>query len=184
MASLSSGASYCLASPSRSGVTLRTEFARVGDRFVNEIVGVTAAGQAVAVWQEVQPSESDDWPASPPIQELSLETIDGKDVLLGVGRAGRSHWSVSVEATEVDGHPAMRFDYACRCPDSPQWLGTTYQVASQADSDRAAAPALRVVCADQTDVKQIELNRIVIEPIGHPQKWPGTVRWCYTIYCK
>ena len=67
-------------------------------------------------------SDKDSWPDSPPIQQLSIEQIDGRSVALGVGCAGKSHWSLSVEPT-TDG---FRFDWACRAKETPTRLGTAY----------------------------------------------------------
>ncbi len=43
-----------------------------------------------------------------------------------VGRAGKSHWSMSVTADEDT--PALIFDVACRLREPPGFLGTTYQL--------------------------------------------------------
>ena len=105
------------------------------------------------------------WPDSPPIQQLSIETIEGRDVALGVGCAGTSHWSLSVEPTE-DG---FRFDWACRAKETPLQLGTSYD-------DRAAAG---FHASDQAVVTSID----EVTRIEHLQRLdgPGTYRWCYTL---
>ncbi len=58
-------------------------------------------------------SDQDEWPPSPPLQQLHVEDrAGGGRVALLVGMAGQSHWSLSVEAL-----PALRqlvFDAACR----------------------------------------------------------------------
>ena len=41
---------------------------------------------------------TDDWPASPPLADWHIEERTGDRVLMAVGRAGRSHWSVVVTA--------------------------------------------------------------------------------------
>lgn len=67
-------------------------------------------------------AESPAWPDSPPVQQLSIETIDGREVALGVGCAGTSHWSLSIEPTDH----GFRFDWACRVKETPERLGTSY----------------------------------------------------------
>lgn len=172
---------YSLTSTGKDGSTLQVDFTRVGDRFEQTVTRIDRSGNTVAVWRDVHSSDSEDWPASPPIQELSLEAIGGKNVLLGVGRAGKSHWSVSIEATEVDSAPAIHFDFACRCPEPPNWLGTTYQIESSETEDGTAGHSLRATCAEDATLTRLDPKLIKIEPLSHPPKWPGTVRWRYTI---
>ncbi|MCA9262551.1 MAG: hypothetical protein KDA60_01835 [Planctomycetales bacterium] len=73
------------------------------------------------------------WPTSPPCQELQEhEGPAGVDALLGVGRAGKSHWSVVVGAQGQEGE--LCFDLACKIIGEPTQIGSTY----------AYAPGLRV----------------------------------------
>ncbi len=69
------------------------------------------------------------WPTSPPIQQLSLEVINGQRMVLGVGGAGRSHWSISAGPSQ-DQAGAIQFDLACRCKAAAEFLGSTYRVTS------------------------------------------------------
>lgn len=94
------------------------------DRWAHEVVG--GDGRR---WRSVEgPGAAGGdprWPASPVLVELSrLETTRGPAVL-GVGRAGRSHFSLSVDADPTD--PGwLRFEIACRLQEPPAWLGSTY----------------------------------------------------------
>jgi len=56
--------------------------------------------------------------------------------LLGVGQAGKSHWSISIEPLDFEGDAAFRFDVACRTRSHPSWLGSTYRRTSINASDR------------------------------------------------
>ncbi len=100
---------------------LRVEFSWQSDRFVHRIwlddneVGHSMDGDG-----------DSDWPASPPIQQLSLEAIGPGKVVLGVGGAGQGHWSISVEAYGEDG---LKFDLACRCRGTAESLGSEYELA-------------------------------------------------------
>ncbi|WP_147867120.1 hypothetical protein [Stieleria maiorica] len=105
------------------------------------------------------------WPDSPPIQQLSIESIEGREVALGVGCAGTSHWSLSVEPTP-DG---FRFDWACRVKETPKQLGTSYD----------ASAAMRVVPEDLSTVV-LDDAAMRIQPDG-PIASTGTFRWCYTV---
>lgn len=170
---------YSLSCAGSNGSTLQLDFRRVGDRFVQSIRRIGSDGKYLAAWDGVQQPEAELWPASPPIQELSLETIDGRDVLLGVGRAGKCHWSVSIETVEIESAAAFRFDIACRCPEPPQWLGSTYQPSPETD-ESAGLRALKVLAQEDTAVA-IDGSQIRIEPTAKPRSWPGTVRWRYAI---
>ena len=65
------------------------------------------------------------WPASPVLVELSrLEGPHGP-ALLGVGLAGRSHFSASI-GPGLPGAEQVRFECACRVTEPPGWLGSTY----------------------------------------------------------
>ena len=96
------------------------------------------------------------WPASPVLVELSRLPDASGPAVLGVGCAGRSHFSASV--APAPGHPDhLRFDIACRVTESPGWLGSTY-VGPQG--------IVRVLpCAT------------AVEP-------PATVRWGYDLGCQ
>jgi len=90
---------------------------------------------------------TDDWPASPPLQEVHVEQR-GEDgpVVLAVGRSGRSHWSLSVHAESTasdldqaaadERWPALVFDVAVRLHQRPERLGSAYRsmVAASATS--------------------------------------------------
>lgn len=181
MAPAHSAPAYSLTSAGEDGSTLQVDFMRVGDRFEQTVTRIDRSGKRVALWRDVHNSDSEDWPASPPIQELSLEAIGGQNVLLGVGRAGKSHWSVSIETIGIDSAPAIRFDFACRCPEPPRWLGTTYEIESADASGTADGHSLQAVGAEDAAITRPDPKQIKIEPLNHPSKWPGTVRWRYTI---
>lgn len=81
-----------------------------------------------SVWESVEGPRADGdprWPASPVIVELSrLQTPRGAAVL-GVGLAGRSHFSASIGPDPRDPDRAL-FEIACRAIEPPAWLGSTY----------------------------------------------------------
>lgn len=92
------------------------------------------------------------WPASPVLVELSRLDLPHGPAILGVGRAGKSHFSASITADP--GRPGrLVFEIACRVQDPPAWLGSTYR-----------GPAGRVC---------------VVPPAG-PEP-PATIRWAYAV---
>ena len=114
-----------------SGAALRIEFQRDADRCRHDILLdlPTPSGQRriVPLLASREGSSNDSWPASPALQNLSVEELaPNKPVALLVGMAGRSHWSASVEVDPA--RAALVFDIACRVSQPPRWLGTTYAV--------------------------------------------------------
>jgi hypothetical protein len=81
-----------------------------------------------STWQSIEGPRADGdprWPASPVIVELSrLQTPRGEAVL-GVGLAGRSHFSACIGSDPRDPGRAL-FEIACRSNEPPVWLGSTY----------------------------------------------------------
>lgn len=163
--------SQVIESRSADGIGLRIEFAWLGDRFGHVISRIDKDGVAQPLLESIETLGADAWPASPPLQSLSLHALpSGQPAALLVGMASRSHWSASVEAAA--GHAALQFDIACRHSPQPKWLGSRYRVLGQQEKlVSIAANDGRIHYA--TDVATIEPNAI-------SEKSP-TTRWRYTI---
>lgn len=135
-------------------------------------------GQLVRLWREGTPAlafeslegAADDWPVSPPFQELSDETLaDGRRVLFLVGRAGTSHWSASIEARGGQ----LVFDIACRHSRSPERLGSTYV--------QLAETPLQLQPAGAATTLTLIGNERMLAPATIATTLPATTRWQYTI---
>ncbi len=144
--------------------SLHVDFVWQQDRFVHEFV--LPDGSRVA---SVEGTASQPWPPSPPLQQLSRELINDAYAILGVGAAGQSHWSISVEISQYGQRPALKFDVACRSA-TPQWLGSTYQLSNQLRWD---------VAADSTIG---ENDLCVVQPTG--ERAGKTLRWGYWVSAK
>lgn len=116
----------------RAGSTLAV-FAWSGDRWTHRIE--TAPGDGASHWLAVDgplpPADDPRWPASPVLVELSQVHVPGGratggPAIVGVGLAGRSHFSASV-AIDPDDADKIRFEIACRLHEPPVWLGSTYR---------------------------------------------------------
>ena len=143
---------------------LAVEFRWHGDRFVHRVL--TAGGEQLS---SVDGSEDEAWPPSPPLQQLSPESTGDKTLIFGVGLAGQSHWSVSVEVVEQEGRPALKFDWACRCKQPPERLGTTY----------TTGPAFHVEPSPGTRLRVTDDHQQRLEPAEIAAA--GTHQWTYTI---
>ncbi len=95
-----------------------------GDRYAHRIeLGDGRTLHSVEGDSDTIPGSAKAWPCSPPIQQISLEEINGSPTVLGVGSAGSGHWSFSVEPTPT----GFRYDVACRAKDDAAWLGSSYR---------------------------------------------------------
>ena len=101
-----------------------------GDRWTHRIT----TGEATT-WTSLDgpcpPANDPRWPASPVLVELSRVSVPrgdaaGGEAIVGVGLAGRSHFSASISS---DPHDAgvIRFEIACRLHEPPGWIGSTYR---------------------------------------------------------
>lgn len=98
-----------------------------GDRWGHR---VAVGGSLVGASVEGPVDEAGDprWPASPVLTEVTPTTAAGRPAIVGVGLAGRSHFSASFTP-----HPALAdtvlVEIACRVQEPPAWLGSTYLAA-------------------------------------------------------
>lgn len=108
------------------------EFLREADRYRHEVLVRKNASWNV-VFASIEGAPDDEWPHSPPLQELHVEQrAAGSEVALLVGRAGRSHWSLSVEADIARG--ALVFDVACRSSSAANRLQSSYLLIAPAST--------------------------------------------------
>ncbi len=152
------------------GRGLRVVFTKHDDRW-RHVIERVAGDQATLVLQSQEGDAMAAWPASPPFQELSDETLpDGRRVLFLVGKAGTSHWSASIEAA-LD-PPRLIFDIACRHSQQPAQLGSAYAGASS---------AVELAALDNLASVQTEATLTQVIPITIATRLPGTTRWKYCI---
>lgn len=158
---------------------LRVSFRWAADRFVHRIelrgrLSATSvkevAAESLSELSSGQPVEEvASWPASPPLQQLSREDLGGTTAVLGVGAAGRSHWSLSVEASGSGGRSSLVFDWACRVKEAPTLIGSTYRV----------EPSLEIIPLANTNVRRLDEGVVQLFP---EEPWEGpTLRWRYRI---
>lgn len=134
------------------------------------------------VGKSVEGDSSSAWPPSPPLQDLSLEDINGTPAILGVGRAGKGHWSISIQWDESQG--GFLFDLACRAKElgnptpsptedpakePPATVGSVYEVT------RTGTMTFSPMACETIEERE---GRVKIEPnqVGDP-----TVRWGYLL---
>ncbi|MBL9123800.1 MAG: hypothetical protein JNG90_09220 [Planctomycetaceae bacterium] len=112
---------------------------RVDAAAIDAARGHGARLQRTVVFESIEGTPEEDWPPSPPLQELHLEARpDGKQLALLVGMAGTSHWSLSVEFDPAAGTAV--FDVACRVKRAPGGLGSRYRRSGSAPQEWSAEP--------------------------------------------
>jgi hypothetical protein len=115
-------------------------FTWTGDRWTHRVT-TTGTGPS-ADWTSLDgpilPANDPRWPASPVLVELSRVSVPrarvsvprgdaaGVQAIVGVGLAGRSHFSASI-APDPHVADAIRFEIACRLHEPPGWIGSTYR---------------------------------------------------------
>ncbi|HJT36328.1 MAG TPA: hypothetical protein VJ783_30175 [Pirellulales bacterium] len=157
------------------------EFRRISDRYSHQIF-TGQGGQRRLLLESVEGGGDDPWPPSPPLQELHIERqADGRQVALLVGRAGRSHWSLSVEAFEN----RLVFDAACRLSAEAEWLGSSYRAPTGAeisnDGATFAGGLLRILSATGEGTIISDYGVVRIHAERQAATGPRTVRWQYAI---
>ena len=111
------------------GVQLRVTFNREADRW-SHVIERIEGDQATTILSSIEGTSDDDWPPSPPLQELSVHDLGNTQAILGVGMAGAGHWSISCTVEDS----ALKFELACLVKDKEQLeslasdrLGSRYQ---------------------------------------------------------
>lgn len=104
------------------------EFTWSGDRWTHRI-GPADGGAPGLEWISVQGTADGRadprWPASPVLVEVTRVATATGPALVGVGLAGRSHFSATFTAEQAAA--AIRVEVACRLHEQPAWLGSTYR---------------------------------------------------------
>jgi hypothetical protein len=167
---------------------LRVDFQRRGDRYAHQVSRFFSAGTGgLLISQEGEPDDA--WPSSPALQSLHLETRSGgTQTAMLVGMAGRSHWSMSVEADAERNR--LLFDVACRIHEPPIWLGSAYDSLNQ---NGHAWPldclSLAAWHGDQSGEEiAVQIDRLSgsVRISAHQAAgtFPQTIRWRYAIGIK
>lgn len=177
--------SFCEA-VNKHGRGLRVTFVRHGDRIAHTVAAVDG-DRFIPLLASDEGTDQDDWPHSPPFQELSVEHRDGGNgVALLVGMAGTSHWSLSVETNAE--HRQLAFDVACRVKEPPSKLGSAYRAMVKpllSDGVVSMQDLATVVVDNAADFATHTLHAseggFIIEVDGSEAACPSTIRWRYTI---
>jgi hypothetical protein len=154
-----------------NGHCLRVDFHWRNDRYGHVVSLVGTTGEVEPLLASIEGLAEENWPPSPPLQSLSVETLpNGRPVALLVGMAGGTHWSASIEP--LSGTAELLFDIACRHSSAPQRLGSQYRrLPTGAKSVKISGEAAQI--AEKAD-------QITIEPASASAS--STQRWKYVVH--
>lgn len=177
-----------LESRSDEGLALRATFVWRDRRWAHSLEAV-CDGQTLCLLESTEGNAEQDFPPSPPLQQLHRTDLpDGRVALLLVGMAGRSHWSVSCEVEP--GQPRMLFDVACRAvPACQAALGSSYRLIDVAavsesqvfwsnDGVRATLRGLSAVADEAPTGLTVVGTSLAIRPVSLD---PVPARWRYEL---
>jgi hypothetical protein len=176
---------------------LRIDFTWNGDRY-QQALWLISGTRECCLLTTVEGTGQQAWPPSPPLQNLHQQEMPTGDLAaLGVGMAGTSHWSLSVEAS-VD-QPTFTCDVACRVKEEPGDLTVTWEagenITVNAIAERFVELAAAIggvrVSVDEQDEFAADLSvgnriehpgqRICLAPQRTAGAPPTTIRWRYRI---
>jgi hypothetical protein len=160
---------------------LRLVFDHRGDRWGHRIE-FDRNGEWVVAFSSIEGTATDDWPPSPALQHIHLQTfsLSGPTALL-VGKAGASHWSAAIEADREAG--VLRFDIACRLSSGPKYLGSTYSIIKDRTESAPRRPRIEVAMINDACLRAIQASEtemsVCVTSESLPE--PRTIRWKYVV---
>lgn len=154
---------------SSSDAELIVEFGNAADRWSNRWILINGDVET-EIMTSVEGTPEQDWPSSPPLQDISAHELPTGNAILGVGMAGKSHWSASVvAAAETDDCQVIRCEWACLRKDETELrnpkaqLSSVFALCNGVVMNRIADGGVELVSSESS------LN-IAIEPVVG-EKW-------------
>ncbi len=178
------------------GVGIFVSFVKQKDRF-GHVVALIQGDECTPLFVTLEGTDEEDWPASPPFQEIHMEDRTDGMVALLVGMAGDSHWSAAVEPLDESG--GIHFSVACRMKGYPIQICSRYGCAME----EVAEPKLErdgpwvwsvngvevcvdVIAQEQYPTPELPANAKGFEvnaSLDH-EPFPKTIEWRYKIWVR
>jgi hypothetical protein len=167
--------------------SLRVSFVWNRDRYSHSIA-ILHDGQLIPLLESSDDNNNTAWPASPPLQQLSIEPrADGSQIAFLVGMSGKSHWSASI--APLTDSVGFEFDFAVRIPAAPGFVGSGYRtmIAPKITDSPSFELALenwrceiRPADATQLSLESLD-NGISLRCLETATRFPATLRWKYFV---
>lgn len=110
------------------GTSFGLNFCWRNDRFEHVVFAKREGlSENLVLISSLEGDDAQEWPSSPPLQDIHVQEIGGNPVAMAVGMAGTSHWSAACTLNESADEVRFHFDLACRTDGAPAWLGSSYQ---------------------------------------------------------
>ena len=170
---------------------LSVQYSKLRDR-LSHTIGIFIDDSYLPLLESIEGSETEPWPASPPMQQIVEEcfTPGASPVLLGVGLSGNGHWSIAVETLDSK---RLKFDVACKNSKNAVWLGSQYRVLVSFQKFDFSFPNSIFFDLEKYGEYRIEMRvsigqleileadqRFQLLPVSEPSEI-RTHRWCYEI---
>lgn len=107
--------------------------------------------ESILLATTLEGDDKQEFPPSPPIQDMSVEHRSGGAVALGVGMAGAAMWSFSAEAKNDQG--IVEFDWACQPRGMPLWPRQHYRLHRRLPSSGTAGTPLVETSHSQPELR-------------------------------
>ena len=169
---------------------LGLQFDKSGDRWGHRWQLVDSTGQTTDVLTSIEGDDQDTFPASSALQEINLHELPTGQAILGVGMAGKGHWSASYSVEMSDEQPAIKCDLACLLKQlnvDGHWLGSTYSVGDDVSVEHDE-PQIRFSLNNQSFALtandnfasiEVDKRRIQIVPTKFSDSKTVATRWVF-----
>ena len=159
------------------------------DRWSHQIL-LIHDGKETVLLTSVEGSDQQTWPPSAPLQDISHHDLETGEAILGVGMAGKSHWSASVS---VEDNAAIFFDMACLIKTENATVGSEYRVADGVDVKtdgeelrlQTEGSTITLRChhpQNQRTKFAAEGSKLAVLPDVETKSLTGSVRWCFRFF--
>ena len=178
------------------GTGLFVSFVHTNDRY-GHVIALVQGDDIIPMFVSIEGNSEEDWPESPPLQEIHIEPRREQSVALLVGKAGDSHWSVAVEPAAAGG--TLTFAVACRMRDYPRQICSRYGSVLEEPIEpvlerdgpwvfpiQGAEVCVDVIPQEEYPTPEVPASRTGFEvnaSLDH-EPFPKTIQWRYKVWVR
>ena len=172
------------------GGLLEVRFVFAADRWGHRL-SIVDGSTAVPLLESIEGAPRDIWPASPSLQEVTLQDRSSeRAVATALGACGSSHFAVSLQivtdrSATAEYTTRVEIDVACRVQSRPPSIGSAYRlmpgVALRQSQLHVGGRCLDLHTAENTNLLVEASTGIRLTPVEIEPGLPATLRWQYAI---